>query len=98
MRDRHVFRGGTSVDDDKERREYYINLIAICKEEREGATSTRKKRKRVVKKKRIDLVGRRVVMSADVFGGSENQVYHGLIVRKARYSQRGNVKHGYAVK
>ena len=34
MKARHVFRGGTSIDDDdKERREYYTKIIAECKNE-----------------------------------------------------------------
>ena len=95
MRDRHVFRGGTSVEDDAGRREYYTDLIATCQKERDILTPIKKRKKSVAK---IDLIGRRVVMQADVFGGSENEVYNGLVVRKGRYTQRDKVKHGYVVK
>ena len=41
MKDRRVFRGGTSIDDkdDKERRQYYTDMIAECKAERAEAAS-----------------------------------------------------------
>lgn len=48
--------------------------------------------------KKINLIGRRVVMSADVFGGNANEVYHGVVARKGRYRQSGKTKHGYVVK
>ena len=48
--------------------------------------------------KKINLIGRRVVMSADVFGGKANEVYHGVVARKGRYIQSGKTKHGYFVK
>ena len=110
MKKRRVFRGGTSIDDDdKERREYYTNLITECKEELEEepqTTKTRTRKKSSTKKtrkksvaKRIDLLGRRVViMSADVFGGKEYQYYNGVVVRKCKYRQNGKTKNGYAVK
>ena len=47
---------------------------------------------------RIDLLGRRVVMSADVFGGNENECYNGVVVRKTKYKQAGKTKNGYDVK
>ena len=37
-------------------------------------------------------------MAADVFGGNENEVYHGVVVRKGRYQQGDKLKHGYVVK
>ena len=106
MKDRHVFRGGTSVDDDNDRREYYTNLIQTCRSERDDTTDTvgnssssdQTTNNRRTRKKKIDLVGRRVIMSADVFGGSVNEVYHGVIARKKRYRQHGKVKNGFVVK
>ena len=108
MKKRHVFRGGTSIDDnDKERRQYYTELIAECKDEisqtatattRSRKKSTTKTRKKSVAVARVDLLGRRVVMSADVFGGKENEYYNGVVVRKTRYTQNSKTKNGYAVK
>ena len=100
MKDRHVFRGGTSVDakGDKMRREYYTDLIKQRKTRRTTAsTSARSTRSSVVTKK-IELVGRRVIMSADVFGGKENQCYHGRVLCKSKYKQAGKTKHGFKVK
>ena len=59
MKKRHVFRGGTSIDeDDKERRQYYTDLIAECKEELANSapapvvrTRTRKKTITNIRKK-----------------------------------------------
>lgn len=103
MKDRHVFRGGTSIDDedDKERRRYYTDLIAECKDERVQTTTTSKKTQTRKKKKsvtRVNLVGRRVIMSADEFGGSENECYHGIVIGKGRYQQRGKTKNGFKVR
>ena len=96
MKARHVFRGGTSIDDDdKERREYYTKIIAECKNEMDAISPPPTTTTRAAK---IDLIGRRVVMQADIFGGSEHEVYNGLVVRKERYRQRDKVKHGYVVK
>ena len=41
MKDRRVFRGGTTIDDKdgKERRQYYIDMIAECKDERAAVAS-----------------------------------------------------------
>ena len=47
---------------------------------------------------RINLLGRRVIMSADVFGGKEDECYHGIVVRKSKYRQNDKTKHGHAVK
>ena len=57
MRDRHVFRGGTSVDKTK-RKKYYEDLIAECKEERAKAAVACRSRPRTRKRAapRIDIV------------------------------------------
>ena len=124
MKDRHVFCGGTSIDDeghtyyyscdtrmcyyythtdyvgDKESRLYYKDLIEECKSERSKAVTTKSKSKSTRKKtvERVELVGRRVVMSADVFGGKDNECYHGLVVGKGRYKQKGKICNGYRVR
>ena len=99
MKDRHVFRGGTAIGDDTDRREYYTDLIETCKAERGVTTPNRATSTRARKPvKRIDLIGRRVIMSADVFGGKVYEAYHGVVTRKCRYRQRGKLKYGYVVK
>lgn len=101
MKTRHVFRGGTSIDnDDKERRQYYTDLIAECKDEMSQTATTRTHQTSAVRtrKRVINLLGRRVVMSADVFGGREDECYNGVVVRKTKYTQDGKTKNGYAVK
>lgn len=105
MKDRHVFRGGTSIDDkgDTERKRYYEDLIAECKSERQQTpppvspigSRPRRSRKTVA---RVELVGRRVIMSADVFGGDESECYHGIVVGKGRFPQHGKRYNGYKVK
>ena len=42
MKDRRVFRGGTTINDkdDKDRLQYYTDMIAECKAERSSSTST----------------------------------------------------------
>lgn len=100
MKSRRVFRGGTSIDDnDKARRDYYTKLIAECKEEvvqsRKQTVSTRTRK---TSKSRIDLLGRRVIMCADVWSGKENEYYNGVVSRKSKYNQDGVTKNGYAVK
>ena len=47
---------------------------------------------------KIDLVGRRVIMSADMFGGSANQCYHGVVVHKCKYRQGGKTRNGFKVR
>ena len=48
--------------------------------------------------KKVNLVGRRVIMSADVFGGNVNQCYHGQVICKSKYKQGDMTKNGYKVK
>ena len=101
MKDRHVFRGGTSADDegDKLRREYYTDLIEQRKIRRATAASTSVRRTRSsVGSKKIELVGRHVIMSADVFGGREDQCYYGRVLCKTKYKEAGQTKHGFKVK
>ena len=101
MKDRHVFRDSTAVNEANAlAREFYTNLITTCRAERAaGATPVQKKgrktRKSVV---RVKFVGRRVIMPADVFGGNENEYYNGLVLRKSRYRQCGKVKNGFRVR
>lgn len=86
---------------DKERRNYYKDLIEECKLERskpDAVSKSSHNKKRVQVVKRIELVGRRVIMSADVFGGKENECYHGLIVGKGKYRQNGKTRCGYKVR
>ena len=52
--------------------------------------STRKRSKKSAS--RINLVGRRVVMSADEFGGSSNECYQGIVIGKGKYIHRSNGK------
>ena len=96
MKTRHVFRGGTSIDSDKdaERKIYYTDLIDECMNEREDTAAIGNSTSTV----RIDLVGRRVIMSADVFGGSRHECYHGVVIRKGRYKQHGKSINGYQVR
>ena len=64
-------------------------------------THTGKNKKTTKKKKspaKIDLVGRRVIMSADEFGGRADQCYHGVVVRKGKYRQRGKTCNGFKVR
>ena len=68
-----------------------------------SAPTTRSKRDKTSRKKsstakKINLVGRRVLMCADMFGGKEDEYYNGLVVRKSRYTQRGKVRNGFQVK
>ena len=82
------------------------DLIAECKSERTSAaagetnpTSTaagRRTRTRT-RRRKIDLVGRRVIMSADVFGGNEAECYHGKIVGKSKYLLNGKTCNGFKV-
>ena len=99
MKDRHVFRGGTSVDakGDTVRREYYVDLIEQRKARRTVSTLDKGARSSVITKK-IKLVGRHVIMSAEIFGGREDQYYHGRVLCKSKYKQEGKTKHGYKVK
>ena len=82
LKARHVFRGGTSIDDDTVRKKYYKDLIAKCKVERAAKKSASTKKKNIKNKStaRVDLIGRRVVMCADVFGGNENEFYNGSVM------------------
>ena len=78
LKDRHVFRGGTSLDDNTVRHKYYRDLIAECKSERAAKKMTTSKKSGTKKRtQRVDLVGRRVLMCASVFGGDENEYYNG---------------------
>ena len=111
MKSRHVFRGGTSIDTDgdNERRRHYQDLISECiielgetsaaalnKAKRKSRKKGKKKKKDVVRK--LDLAGRRVIMSADVFAGSELQCYHGIVVGTGRYQENGKTIKGYRVR
>ena len=106
MKHRHIFRDGTNVDKkgDADRKKYFVDLIAECKEEREKRashttiTKSRKKTAASTVKKKIDLVGRRVIMSADEFGGSVNECYHGLVICKGKYRQGGKTYNGFKVR
>ena len=108
MKHRHIFRGGTNVDKkgDKDRKKYFVSLIAECKKEREKrashttttTTNSRKKTVASAAKKKTDLVGRRVIMSADVFGGSEDQCYHDLVICKGKYRQGDKTHNGFKVR
>ena len=44
LKDRHVFRGGTSLDDNTVRHKYYRDLIAECKSERAAKKMTTSKK------------------------------------------------------
>ena len=75
-------------------------MISECKEERVNLTSTAKNKRKSKSKsicKRIDLVGRRIVMTADVFGGSANECYNGVVTRKSKYREKGKVRNGFQV-
>lgn len=50
--------------------------------------------------KKISLVGRRVMMEADVFGGNKDECYQGLVICKTMYRPRGSEKRcsGFKVK
>ena len=96
MKDRHVFRGGTSIEDKSTRRKFYTDLIEVCKAEQTSMVTPIVARK--PRNKRVDLVGRRVIMSADVFEGSTNEYYSGLVTRKCRYTQSDKVKNGFRVR
>ena len=110
MKSRHVFRGGTSIDDDgdKERRRYYQDLISECKTElvktkaaikkKVNKGKSTKKSKRTKNTVKVDLVGRRVIMDADVFGGNALECYHGIVVKKGRYQENGKTIKGYLVR
>ena len=43
-------------------------------------------------------MGRRVIMSADVFGGSADQCYHGVVISKGKYRQGGKTHNGFKVR
>lgn len=88
---------------DEDRKQYYVDLIAECKQERAAHTTaagakSRKKRAASVAKKKIDLVGRRVIMSADVFRGNPDQCYHGVVISKGKYRQGGKTRNGFKVR
>ena len=42
LKHRHVFRGGTCIDDNTGRHKYYEDLIATCKAERDGKKTVTK--------------------------------------------------------
>ena len=78
------------------------DLIAECKNERSTAgpvvrSASTAAGRRTVRARKIELVGRRVIMSADVFGGNDKQCYHGKVVGKSKYRQNDKTCNGFKV-
>ncbi len=86
---------------DKVCRKYYEEFIEKrqdLKRTSSANTTTARTQNPCRTQKKVKLVGRRVVMSADVFGGSPDRLYQGLVICVSKYKQGGKMKHGYKVK